>query len=70
MTAGDVRDLSSDSIRRLMTVTQFVTDLCLNEIERRGELLDDFCGVPVVPYVCDHRVDTFLTRLGDEKGLS
>ena len=24
--------------RRLMTVTQYVTDLCLNEIERRGQL--------------------------------
>jgi len=67
MTGGDVPDLSSDRIMRLMTVTQFVTDLCLNEMERRGEL-DDFCGVPVVPYVCDHRVDTFLTRLGDEGG--
>jgi hypothetical protein len=33
----------------LMTITQHVTDLCLNEIERRGQLrfLD---GSPVVPY--------------------
>lgn len=46
---------------RLITITQYVTDLCLNEIERRGELtvLD---GVPVVPYQCEYMVETVLTR--------
>ena len=38
MTGGDVKELSRDQLVQLMTVTQFVTDLCLNEIERRGEL--------------------------------
>jgi hypothetical protein len=38
VTGGDVKDLSLDQLQRLMTITQFVTDLCLNEIERRGEL--------------------------------
>lgn len=32
-----------------MTITQHVTDLCLNEIERRGELTF-LHGAPVVPY--------------------
>jgi hypothetical protein len=61
LTGGDIRDLSSDRIRRLMTMTQF-RDLCLNEIERRGEL-DDFCCAPVVPYVYDLKVE--LQRAGD-----
>jgi hypothetical protein len=44
-----------------MTVSQFVTDLCLNELEYRGELvlLGD---TPLVPYVADHMVETVLTR--------
>jgi hypothetical protein len=44
-----------------MTITQFVTDLCLNEIERRGAL-DFLGGVPVIPYVSEHGVKTILTR--------
>ena len=31
---GDLADLSLDKLYRLMTVTQFVTSLCLNEVER------------------------------------
>jgi hypothetical protein len=59
--ASSVRELSIDQILRLMTVTQFVTDRCLNEIERRGELeYDD--GVPLVPYCGDIFVETVLTR--------
>jgi hypothetical protein len=38
MTGGNIADLPSAKLTRLMTVTQFLTDLCLNEIERRGEL--------------------------------
>jgi len=61
LTGGALLDLSSDKIMRLMTITQYVTDICLNEIERRGELqVRD--GVMVMPYVADHWVDTFLTR--------
>lgn len=61
MTAGNVADLSLRQLLRLMTITQFVTDTCLNEIERRGELtfMDD---VPIVPYQCEHVVETVLTR--------
>ena len=66
MTGGNVEDLSIDQLTRLMTITQFVTDLCLNEIERRGELTF-IGGVVVVPYEADHEVDTILTRLSDEK---
>jgi hypothetical protein len=61
MTGGNVEDLSHDQLTRLMTITQFVTDLCLNEIERRGELTF-VGGVVVVPYESDHEVDTILTR--------
>jgi hypothetical protein len=66
MTGGSVEDLSVDQLERLMTTTQFVTHLCLNEIERRGELT--FAPgpsgglVPIVPYQCDHMVETILTR--------
>ncbi|HWN50266.1 MAG TPA: hypothetical protein VNO18_10635 [Xanthobacteraceae bacterium] len=65
MTGGSVKDLSVDQIQRLMTVTQYVTDLCLNEIEDRGALTfapapDGL--VPIVPYHCDHMVETILTR--------
>jgi hypothetical protein len=65
ITGGDVADLSSDKLCRLMTVTQFVTDLCLNEVERRGELTfapgpDGLA--PIVPYEADYGVETILTR--------
>ena len=48
--------LSSDQLQRLMTVTQHVTDLCLNEIERRGELTFHD-GAPMVPYQCEYMVE-------------
>lgn len=65
LTGGNV--LPSDKLVRLMTVTQFVTDLCLNEIERRGELTyDRASGVVIVPYKADYGVDTVLTRPGGE----
>jgi hypothetical protein len=36
--AGNIGDLTYEQLTRLMTITQFVTDLCLREIEDRGEL--------------------------------
>ena len=63
MTAGNVKDLSHEKLLRLMTVTQFVTDLCLNEIERRGELTF-MHDMPIVPYQCDYGIQTILTRGG------
>jgi hypothetical protein len=66
MTDGNIKGRTLEQIRRLMTVTQFVTDLCLNEIEKRGELTyaPDGAGglLPIVPYECDHAVETVLTR--------
>lgn len=61
MTGGNVKELSTAQLQRLMTVTQFVTDLCLNEIEDRGELtfLD---GLPIVPYQCEYTIETVLRR--------
>ena len=61
LTGGDVATLSIEQLCRLMTVAQHVTDLCLNEVERRGELTFDD-GFPVVPYECDYMVETILTR--------
>ena len=61
MTGGNIADLSNEKIERLMTVTQYVTDLCLNEIERRGGLR--FIGHdPIVPYLSEHSLETILTR--------
>jgi hypothetical protein len=61
MTGGNFADLTTEQVEKLMTITQFVTDLCLDEIERRGAL-DFLGGVPVVPYVSEHGVKTILTR--------
>lgn len=62
ITGGDVKVLSLDQLERLMTVTQYVTDLCLNEIERRGELELALDGHVIVPYNCELAVETILTR--------
>lgn len=61
VTGGNLADLTKVQIWRLMTVTQFVTDLCLNELEERDELtfVDD---TVVVPYQSEHVVQTILTR--------
>jgi hypothetical protein len=61
MTGGSVKDFSTDQLRELMTVTQFVTDLCLNEIEDRGELSRE-TSTPIVPYQCEYMLETILTR--------
>lgn len=61
MTGGSLATLSKEQLWRLMTVTQHVTDLCLNEIERRGELT--FVGdAVIVPYQSDFSIETILTR--------
>ena len=62
MTGGSVETLTLDQLYRLTTVTQFVTDFSLAEIERRGELTfapED--GAPIVPYYSEHMVAA-LTR--------
>lgn len=61
MTGGNLADLSLDQIQRLITISQYVTDLCLNELEGRDEL-ELFMGSPMVPYCSDHGVETILTR--------
>jgi hypothetical protein len=66
MTGGNIQDLTVKQLERLMTVTQFVTDLCLNEPEDRGELV--LVGdTPLVPYAADYRVETILTRNGHDQ---
>jgi hypothetical protein len=60
---GQVRRMNYGELCKLMTVTQFVTDQCLNEIERRGELTyDRSSGKLVIPYQCDYALPTILTR--------
>ena len=61
MTGGNLADLPIERLYRLMTVTQYVTDLCLNEVERRG-LLEKHEDTYCVPYMSDHGVETCLTR--------
>lgn len=60
ITGGDVKGMTLDEIKRLMTVMQYITDICLNELQDRGELAEHE-GRVVVPYVCDHMVQTILT---------
>ena len=45
----------------LMTVTQVITNHCLNEIEQRGELAN-YDGRVIVPYDADFVIETALTR--------
>lgn len=54
--------MSYDHIVELMTVTQVITNLCLNEIEERGELTDHADGRVIVPHNADFVVETILTR--------
>lgn len=63
MIGEDLSTLSIDQLRILITVTQYLTDCLLNELEERGAL--EMCeGVPVIPYVSDYAVETLLTREG------
>ena len=67
ITDGDLAGCSLDRLCRLATVTQFVTDLCLNEIERRGELTysrDD--GRVIVPYQSNYVLPTILRANPDD----
>ncbi len=61
ITGGNLKDVPLERIYRLMTITQYVTDLCLNEVEIRG-MLETHEGMPAVPYLSDHGVETVLTR--------
>jgi hypothetical protein len=58
---GDIKGKSLQEITHLMTVTQYVTNQCLNEIEDRGQLVL-YMGNVVVPYECDYVLETALTR--------
>lgn len=53
--------MSYEHMVELMTVTQIITNLCLNEIEKRGELIDHE-GRVLMPYSADFVVETILTR--------
>ncbi len=63
----NVRTMTTSQIIKLMTVTQYVTDLCLNELEKRGELTfapnPEGGLVPIIPYCSALVVPTILTRL-------
>lgn len=53
--------MTLDEVEKLVTVAQYVFDICLNELDDRGELRDGD-GRVSVPYVCDHMIWTALTR--------
>ena len=63
---GNISDLTYEQLTRLMAITQFVTDLCLTEIENRGQLAwapgADGKMIPIVPYNADVVVETVLNR--------
>jgi hypothetical protein len=63
---GNISDFTFQRLTRLMTITQFITDLSLREIEDRGELAwapgADGKMVPIVPYKSDFVVETALNR--------
>lgn len=62
VTGGNLADLSLEQLARTLTVATHVFDLCLNELERRGVLETTEDGTPIIPYCCDHSVETLLTR--------
>jgi hypothetical protein len=49
ITGGDLRALPLATLQRLITVTQYSTDVLLND-------------APVISYVAEHSVETILTR--------
>ena len=61
MTAGKISELSRPQLEELMTVAQYVTDLCLNELEARGELRS-YAGMLIVPYVWNMQWIRIRTR--------
>jgi hypothetical protein len=61
LTAEILKGWSLDELRVLITQSQYVTDICINELERRGEITFSG-GSPVLPYVSEHIVETILTR--------
>jgi hypothetical protein len=61
ITGDDIKSMTLDDLHRVMTVTQYVTDTILNEIEARDELTF-LEGYPIVPYQADLMVETILTR--------
>ena len=66
ITGRKLAKLGLQKIEHLMTITQFVTDTCINELERRGAL-EYFGGNVCIPYLSSHGVDTILSRPLREK---
>lgn len=59
--AKQIEGTAPRKLEMLMTVTQYITDMCLNELERQGELTT-MEGSICVPYMSPHMVHTVLTR--------
>ncbi|WP_455296491.1 hypothetical protein [Brucella pituitosa] len=57
----DIEGLSLCALKSMLTIGQYLTDRCLNEIEQRGEL-EFIEGAPVIDYVSNHVIETILTR--------
>jgi hypothetical protein len=58
---SDIGELPRAEIDHKVTISQYVTDICINELEKRGELTLEK-GRVCVPYISFHFVDTVLTR--------
>lgn len=57
----NVKTITSERLAHLLTIGEYIRDLCLVELEQRGEL-ELHEGLFVMPYVGDVMVDTVLTR--------
>jgi hypothetical protein len=61
----DLSELKTLELQELMTVTQYITDICLALIEDRGDLeFED--DMPIIPYMSDFAIETILTRDDEE----
>lgn len=59
ITGGNLKRKSLDEMLRLITVVQYIFDICVNELEERGEIFGPD-GEIGIPYVCDYIVPTIL----------
>lgn len=60
--AGHLGLLPRERIAEMLTLATFFSDLCINELERRGHLELSPDGGAIIPYCSEHAVETILTR--------
>lgn len=57
----DVENLSDDDLRFAVTFSQYLTDRCVAELQKRGQL-GEHDGMIVIPYSSEHVVESPLTQ--------